>query len=86
MPAVPPGVDDRELEQLLFESNASVACTKSLLDTLISESLVMPIVTNYEIPSRGRMDAPEEDADLKKLRERLGHAGTILKKKRARTH
>lgn len=84
--AVPPGIDDTDLEQLLVESNASVACTHSLLATLLSEDLVLPDVTAHEIPDRIRIDAPEEDADLKKLKERLGHAGRILKDKRARIH
>ena len=86
VPAVPPGVDDEELEQLLVESDASVACTKSLLNTLLAKELVLPIVTNHEIPNRIRIDAPEEDAEMKKLKERLGHAGKILKKKRSRIH
>ena len=75
-----------ELEQLLVESNASVACTKSLLDTLLANMVVLPEVTNHELPPRIRVDAPEEDADLRKLKERLGQAGKILKNKRARIH
>ena len=86
VPAVPPGVDDTELEELLVESNASVACTMSLINTLLSGSVVMPVVANHELPNRTRIDAPEEDPDLIKLRERLGQAGKILKKKRSRIH
>ncbi len=86
VPAVPPGVDDLELEQLLVESNASVACTKSLLETLLTDQLVLPHVTNHEIPTRTRIDAPEEDADMLKLKQRLSQAGKILKQKRSRLH
>lgn len=86
IPAVPPGVDDTELEQLLIESNASVACTKSLLETLLSGSVVLPKVTNHELPTRIRVDAPDDDVDLIKLKERLGHAGKILQRKRSRIH
>ncbi len=86
VPAVPPGVDDVELEQLLVESNASVACTKSLIDSLLSGEVVMPVVTMHELPARSRIDPPEADAELEKLRERLGHAGKILKNKRSRIH
>ena len=86
VPAVPPGIDDAELEELLVESNASVACTRSLIVTLLSGDLVLPEVTNHELPTRVRVDSPEEDADLLKLKERLSHAGKILKKKRSRIH
>ena len=86
VPAVPPGVDDLELEQLLVESNASVACTKSLLETLLTDGLVLPDVKTHELPARVRIDPPEEDADLLKLKERLGQAGKILRKKRSRIH
>lgn len=86
VPPVPPGVDDDELEQLMLESNASVACTKSLIEVLLANEIVLPEVTNHELPTRIRIDEPEEDLDLKRLQERLGHAGKILKKKRSRIH
>ena len=86
VPAVPPGVGDTDLEQLLVESNASVACTYSLLCTLLSDDLVLPDITTHELPPQTRIDAPEEDAEIKKLKERLSHAGRILKDKRSRIH
>ena len=86
VPAVPPGVADQELEELMVESNASVACTLSLLNTLLSGTRVLPVVTHHEIPSTARVDAPAEDLEMKMLRERLGHAGRILKRKRSRIH
>lgn len=86
VPAVPPGVDDAELEELLVESDASVACTRSLVNTLLGDELVLPDVKTHELPTRSRIDVPEEDLEMKKLKERLGHAGRILKKKRSRIH
>ena len=86
VPAVPPGVDDLELEQLLLESNASVACTQSLLETLLSDTVVFPHVTMHEIPSRLRIDAPEKDVQQESLKRRLGRAAKLLKQKRARIH
>jgi DEAD/DEAH box helicase domain-containing protein len=86
VPAVPPGVDDIELEQLLVESNASVACTTSLLETLLRGAVVMPRVTNHELPPRLHIDAPPPDAELERLKHRLGKAGEVLRAKRARIH
>jgi DEAD/DEAH box helicase domain-containing protein len=84
--ALPPGVVDEELEQLLIETNAAVACTKSLLDTMLSGSVVLPTIVKFEVGRLPRIDPPEEDAEVKRLKERLGKAGEILKKKRARIH
>ena len=84
--ALPPGVEDAELEQLLIETNAAVACTKSLLDTMLSGELVLPEIVQFEVGRQTRIDPPEEDAEMKRLKARLSKAGEILKKKRARIH
>lgn len=84
--ALPPGVEDTELEQLLVESNASVVCTCSLLTALLTGEVEVPEVTFHELPTMSGVTAPEPDADLERLKQRLGKAGEILKQKRARVH
>jgi DEAD/DEAH box helicase domain-containing protein len=86
VPAIPPGVNSEELEQLLLESNASVACTISLIESLLTKSVVMPEVAQYELAPRLRIDPPEADLELERLQVRMGKASEILKQKRARTH
>ena len=86
VPSLPPGVEDTELEQLLVESNASVACTTSLLETMLTGKTILPAVTQHEIPPQHRIDAPEEDAEFQRLKQRLSKAGEILKQKRTRVH
>jgi DEAD/DEAH box helicase domain-containing protein len=84
--ALPPGVEDTELEQLLVESNASVACTSSLLTALLSGEVVLPDVAFHELAAMSGVVPPEPDADMERLKQRLGKAGEILKQKRARVH
>lgn len=84
--ALPPGVEDTELEQLLVESNASVACTSSLLTTLLEGEVVLPDVSFHELAAMSGVVPPEPDADMERLKQRLGKAGEILKQKRARVH
>ena len=86
VPAVPPGVDDTDLEELLTESNAAVACTYSFVCTLLTGDVVLPDVTCHELPQKQRVDPAAEDAETKKLKERLSHAGRILQDKRSRIH
>ncbi|MEZ6062341.1 MAG: DEAD/DEAH box helicase [Planctomycetaceae bacterium] len=84
--AVPPGIADEDLELFLTESNASVACTSSLLSTLLTGQIVIPDVTEFAIDQRVPVTPPEVDEELEKLRTRLGRAGRILHQKRSRTH
>ena len=84
--ALPPGVDDEGLEQLLVESNAAVACTSSLLKTLISGDVELPDITFHQLPPLAAVVAPEADAEMLRLQQRMGKAGKILQDKRARTH
>ena len=83
---LPPGVSDSDLEQFLVESNASVACTHSLLASLLTGNVVLPDVAYHELPEGAAISPPEEDADLQQLKQRLGKAGKILQNKRARIH
>ena len=84
--ALPPGVADEELEQLLIESNAAVACTASLIKALLTGEVGLPDVVHCEIEAHTRIDPPEPDGEHEKLMNRLGNASRILKAKRERQH
>ena len=84
--ALPPGVADEDLEQLLVESNASVACTRSLLTALLTGEVVLPDVTYHEVARSAPVTPPELDPELERLKQRLGKASKILQDKRARIH
>lgn len=84
--ALPPGVADEDLEKLLIESDAAVACTHSLLAVLLTGEVAPPTVTFHELEPLARIDAPEPNAELQRLKQRLGKASTILQAKRARLH
>jgi DEAD/DEAH box helicase domain-containing protein len=84
--ALPPGVADEELERLLVESDASVACTRSLLIALLAGEVVLPIVTYHEVARSVPVTPPELDRELERLKQRLGKASKILQDKRARIH
>lgn len=83
---LPPGVEDEELEQLLVETNAAVACTISLITTLLTGEVVLPEVLRFEVAARETVTPPEPDVEYERLKSRLGKAGKILQRKRARTH
>jgi len=84
--ALPPGIETSELEQLLIESNASVACTQSLLTALTTGAIVLPEIKFHEVAALRGVTAPEPDVEQERLRKRLGQANVILKNKRARIH
>ena len=84
--AMPPGVGDEDLERLLVESDASLQCTRSLLAALCRGEVLLPEVTFHELAQQDGIVPPEADADMERLKERLGKAGQILQKKRARIH
>jgi len=84
--ALPPGVEETGLEELLLESNASVACTRSLLTALLTGEIVLPAIKQHEVPVLSGVVAAEPDAELEQLQKRLGQANTILKQKRSRIH
>lgn len=86
VPPLPPGIASEELEQLLVESNASVVCTHSLLNTLLEGRLEIPQVEMIAIPDLPPIQAPPEDLERKKVQQKLGRAAKILRKKRERLH
>jgi len=84
--SLPPGIEAEELQQLLIESNASVACTQSLLAALITGEIVPPEIKYHEVPVLSGVATVEPDAERERLQKRLGQANDILKKKRSRIH
>ncbi len=86
VPPLPPGVASEELENLLIESNASVACTKSLLTVLLEGKVLSPEIITIEIPITVAITAPPEDIERKQVKQKLGRAAKVLQKKRERTH
>lgn len=86
VPALPPGVAEEELERLLVESNASVACTRSLLTALLTGAMVPPEITVHQLPPASALVPPEPDPEMQRLKQRLGKASLILQNKRARLH
>ncbi|MBU3914767.1 hypothetical protein KKA14_04470, partial [bacterium] len=86
VPPLPPGVASEELENLLIESNASVACTKSLLTVLLEGKVISPEIKTVEIPITVAVVAPPEDIERKQVKQKLGRAAKVLQKKRERIH
>lgn len=84
--SLPPGVEDEDLEQLLVESNASVACTKSLIVALLTGRVELPEITEFAIAAGESIEPPEVDHEQEKLVQRLGKASQLLRKKRERLH
>jgi DEAD/DEAH box helicase domain-containing protein len=84
--ALPPGVADEELEQLLVESDASVVCTRSLLIALRFGQIVPPEVHYHTVPKSLSVTPSEPDLDSQRLKQRLGKAAKILERKRSRVH
>lgn len=84
--SLPPGVQDADLETLLVESNASVACTRSLIEVLLTGDVNIPEVTQFELSARQIVEPPKPDVDQERLEQRLSAAARILQQKRARTH
>ncbi|MGE3777195.1 MAG: Zn-binding domain-containing protein, partial [Pirellulaceae bacterium] len=84
--ALPPGVADEPLEKLLVESDAALACTRSLLRALLTGEIVSPDITYHELARPPAIQPPEPDHEYQRLVLRLGKASQILQHKRARTH
>ncbi len=84
--ALPPGVADEALEQLLAESDASVVCTRSLLHAMRFGQVIHPEVHCHTVARQPVVEPSEPDPDLQRLKVRLGRASKILEQKRARIH
>ncbi len=86
VPPLPPGVTDDELEALLIESNASIACTRSLLGMLLEGRISLPEIQSIALPAAPDIQPPAPDLETIKLKEKLQRASRVLKKKRERLH
>ncbi|HMP73047.1 MAG TPA: DEAD/DEAH box helicase [Kiritimatiellia bacterium] len=86
VPPLPPGVNDEHLEELLIESNAAVACARSLLTALLEGLVHDPLITLLKRPAAPPITPPPEDEEQKKLVRRLEKSAGILRKKREREH
>ena len=86
IPPLPPGIADEELEALLVESNASVACSNSLLTILLDGIMLKPQIQIVSLPPAQEISAPEPDLDAIRMKEKLQRASRVLKKKRERLH
>jgi DEAD/DEAH box helicase domain-containing protein len=86
VPPLPPGVNSEELEALLIESNAAVACTRSLLDVLLDGRITLPEVRVLHSPRHPAVEPTEPDADAIRLGQRLDRAAHILDQKRRKLH
>lgn len=84
--ALPPGVDDEALEALLVESNAAVACTRSLLTALLTGEVVEPEVTFHELTAGPPVEPSPPNEEMLRLKKRMAQASKILQDKRARVH
>jgi hypothetical protein len=85
VPPLPPGVDSRELEEFLVESNAAVECTSSLLTALLEKRVLMPEIAISKTPLAAR-EAPPENIEQKLISRKLNRAAKILHDKRERLH
>lgn len=86
VPTMPPGVEDEALTYLMTESNAAVACTKSLLTHWVQGEIVIPKVEEIKTTLVKEVEVEPEDPERLKMRRRLGKAAEILKKHRKRDH
>jgi DEAD/DEAH box helicase domain-containing protein len=86
VPPLPPGVDNEELSNFLIESDAAVACTRSLLEALIDGKAKLPEITVQRRQREPAVTAPGEDPEMVRLTQRLGRAASILRQKRERLH
>jgi hypothetical protein len=74
------------LERLLVETNAAVACTSSLLTSLLAGRIERPNITSQELAGGPSITPAEADIEQQRLTYRLSKAAQILQKKRTRTH
>lgn len=87
VPPLTAGIENEELYQLLVETNASIECTKSLLEFLVTQKIRLPEVRITKRRDNQLLaNPPKKDIDLKNLRDRLGRAASILEKKREKLH
>ncbi|HNH01322.1 MAG TPA: DEAD/DEAH box helicase, partial [Leptospiraceae bacterium] len=84
--ANPTGLENTDLQELLEESNASVACTRSLIQALLTGNFDLPEVILHKQAPPKKVDKVELDPETIKLQKRLNRASSILQKKRDRVY
>jgi hypothetical protein len=82
----PTGLENRDLQELLEESNASVACTRSLIRVLLTGNIELPEIILHRNPFPKKVDQVAPDPEKIKLENRLHRASSILQKKRDRIY
>ncbi len=85
VPPLPPGIKSQDIEELLFESNGAVECSKSLIKYLLFEKYYLPNIKTFNI-FNNTSDIIEEDPEIQKLQNRLKRSAEILKKKREKKY
>lgn len=85
VPPLPPGVDSKDLEEFLVESNAAVECTGSLLISLLEKAIHVPEITIERSPL-AIGDSPPVDTEKLRVTRKLDRAAKILREKRERLH
>ena len=86
VPPLPPGVNNAELEELLVESNAALACTRSLLAALLDGLVQLPDIQIYQRKLAKAVTSSAPDPEIERLTQRLGKAAQHLQQKRERQH
>jgi len=86
IPPLPPGVNVAEIEQFLVESDAAVACTRSLLRAMLDGTVEVPEVHVQRKAIAPAVTPPPEDEETIKLKRRLARAAAILEARREREH
>ncbi len=86
VPPLPPGISNENLENLLVESNAAVACTNSLLTVLLQGKVIAPEIETITVLIPAEILTPAEDFEKKRIQQKLGRAAKALQKKRERIH
>lgn len=82
----PTGLENRDLQDLLEESNASVECTKSLIQVLLTGNIELPKIILHKHPSPKKVEQVAPNSEKIKLEKRLNRASSILQKKRDRIY
>ena len=86
VPPLPPGAEADEMVDLLLESNAAIACTRSLLRSLADGSVEIPEIVTSAIARQPAVTPPGEDPEALLRQQRMRRAAGILKQKRERLH
>jgi DEAD/DEAH box helicase domain-containing protein len=87
VPPLPPGVENPDLEAFLIESNAAMACTRSLLTALLEEGRVaLPEIREIRRRQEQAVTAPPPDVEALRLSQRLNRAARNLDAARRREH